>query len=290
MDLEQVTETAVSTHAQKLGNLAASLGYEGTLTLGAIEDEIRFYQRRSVEDVLELGKRLLLMKEMTPHGEFSNRVQLLGFSVRLSQKFMQAARKFCKSENFSHLKNLSSINQGKFLELVVLDDDEIKELSEGGSVLDIQLDEIDCMTASELRKKLREAKSDIEAKEQVIHSKDQKANELLAENAKLKSPAQIKKRAETEAQQLELAAIKTLNAAKDTITPAFKNFTDSLDGVLTTAAEKELPELYDYVDELLIFMCQRFAKYVHSLGTQVTFEEIVKPSWITDEPTESVEE
>ena len=61
MELEQTTEIAISTHTQKLGNLALSLGYEGALTVGALEDEIRFYQRRSVEDVLELGKRLLLL-------------------------------------------------------------------------------------------------------------------------------------------------------------------------------------------------------------------------------------
>ena len=41
MDLEQTTEVALSGHAQKLGTLAIQLGYEGALTLGAIEDEIR---------------------------------------------------------------------------------------------------------------------------------------------------------------------------------------------------------------------------------------------------------
>jgi hypothetical protein len=29
---------------------------------------------------MELGKRLLIMKEMTPHGEFEKRIEILGFS------------------------------------------------------------------------------------------------------------------------------------------------------------------------------------------------------------------
>ena len=35
MNLEQTTELSVSEHAQKLGHLALSLGYEGALTVGA---------------------------------------------------------------------------------------------------------------------------------------------------------------------------------------------------------------------------------------------------------------
>ncbi len=290
MELEQTTEIAISTHTQKLGHLALSLGYEGALTVGALEDEIRFYQRRSVEDVLELGKRLLLLKEMTPHGQFGNRIQLLGFSTRLAQKFMQAARKFCKSEKNSHLKNLSSLDQGRFLELVVLDDDDIQELADGGSVLDITLDDIDCMTASELRKKLREYKADLDTKDQVIKAKDQEKNKILEENTRLKSPAQIKERAESEQQQFEQAAIAKLNAAKDAFLPAFTKFTNDIGGVIDTADAKDLPQLYENIDELLIYACQRIAGYVQSLGTQVNFEEIVKPSWITDEPTDPVEE
>lgn len=48
--------------------IALQLGYEGSLAVGALEDEIRFYQRRTVESLLELGKRLLVLKELTPHG------------------------------------------------------------------------------------------------------------------------------------------------------------------------------------------------------------------------------
>ena len=288
MDLEQTTEVALSGHAQKLGTLAAQLGYEGSLALGSLEDEVRFYQQRTVESCMEIGKRLLLIKEQTPHGEFNKRIEMLNFTPRMAQKFMSAVLKFSKTNSNSLLQKAG--NQTKLLELVMLDDDEIELIEQGGSIGDVNLDSIETMSVRELKKALRDAKADIDAKEQVIKTKDQKANELLAENAKLKSPAQIKERAESEQQQFEQAAIAKLNAAKDAFLPAFTKFTNDIGGVIDTADAKDLPQLYENIDELLIYACQRIAGYVQSLGTQVNFEEIVKPSWITDEPTDPVEE
>ncbi len=288
MELEQTTELSVSEHAQKLGHLALSLGYDGSLTVGALEDEIRFYQRRTVEACLELGKRLILLKEITPHGEFKQRIEMLNINYRTANRFITTAFKFSKNDNLSLLK--AAGNQAKLLELLVLDDEEITELNNGGSVNDITLDDIDRMTASELRKKLREYKADLDTKDQVIKAKDQEKNKILEENTRLKSPAQIKERAESEQQQFEQAAIAKLNAAKDAFLPAFTKFTNDIGGVIDTADAKDLPQLYENIDELLIYACQRIAGYVQSLGTQVNFEEIVKPSWITDEPTDPVEE
>ena len=280
MNLEQTTELSVSEHAQKLGHLALSLGYEGALTVGALEDEIRFYQRRSVEDVLELGKRLLLLKEMTPHGQFGNRIQLLGFSTRLAQKFMQAARKFCKSEKNSHLKNLSSLDQGRFLELVVLDDDDIQELADGGSVLDITLDDIDCMTASELRKKLREYKADLDTKDQVIKAKDQEKNKILEENTKLKSPAQIKKRAETEQQQLTKKALEELDSACATMHNDVVRFTNNINSILDAINEHGLYDIQDKLESSVVAAFQQIAQTSVELGIQIDFEAMVNPTWM----------
>ena len=288
MDLEQTTEVALSGHAQKLGTLAAQLGYEGSLALGSLEDEVRFYQQRTVESCMEIGKRLLLIKEQTPHGEFNKRIEMLNFTPRMAQKFMSAVLKFSKTNSNSLLQKAG--NQTKLLELVMLDDDEIELIEQGGSIGDVNLDTIETMSVRELKKALRDAKADIEAKEQVIKTKDQEKNKILEENTRLKSPAQIKERAESEQQQFEQAAIAKLNAAKDAFLPAFTKFTNDIGGVIDTADAKDLPQLYENIDELLIYACQRIAGYVQSLGTQVNFEEIVKPSWITDEPTDPVEE
>lgn len=142
--------------------LAIQLGYDGSLSVGALEDGIRFYQRRTVESCLELGKRLLLLKEKTPHGDFQQRVELLGFSERTARRFMQAALKTSKSATVAVLAKISD-HSGKFLELITLDDEELTELTEGGSARGITLDNISTMSVTELRKALREAKADNDA-------------------------------------------------------------------------------------------------------------------------------
>lgn len=132
--------------------LAQQLGYEGALTVGTIEDEIRFYQRRTVEALLETGKRLLLLKEMTPRGEFDQRAEMLGFSRRSAYRFMQAAAKTVKSANLALLSTQVK-SSSAFLELVTHDDDVLENLQE--------LDDIDRMSASELRAALRQAEQDV---------------------------------------------------------------------------------------------------------------------------------
>ncbi|MBO2842444.1 DUF3102 domain-containing protein [Acinetobacter baumannii] len=280
MDIEEkTTELSVSEHAQKLGVLATQFGYEGSLTVGALEDEIRFYQRRTVEACLELGKRLILLKEMTPHGEFKQRTEMLNINERAAQRFMSAAFKFTKSDNLSLLK--AAGNQSKLLELLVLDDEEIQELSEGGSVNDITLDDIDRMTASELRKKLREMKADNEAKDQLLNKKDQKLNELDAKVTKLQSPIEIKKRAETEEQALEKAALETLNTASITFLNALMRYQNEVNSVLDTAEKKGIPQLFERVDEAVIATYQRIAQYSRSLNVQIDFTSMVTPEWMS---------
>ncbi|MDA3509443.1 DUF3102 domain-containing protein [Acinetobacter junii] len=282
MDIEnETTELAISAHAQKVGGLAASLGYEGALTVGALEDEIRFYQQRSVEAVLELGKRLLILKEITPHGEFTKRIEMLGISKRTAQRFMSVVLKFSKTTTLSLLEKSGS--GSKLLELMVLDDDDIDVIDQGGSIGDVNLDSIETMSVRELKKALRDAKSDIEAKEQVIKTKDQKTNELLEENTKLKSPAQIKKRAETEQQQLAKKALEEISAAclkmhNDTV-----RFTNEINSVIDAIEEHGLYDIQEQLEANVIATFQQIAQTSVTLGVQIDFEAMVSPSWMADD-------
>ena len=133
-------------------SLAQELGYQGALTVGTLEDEIRFYQRRTVEAILETGKRLLLLKKITPHGEFTQRLEMLGFSERTGQRFMQAAAKTAKSAKLAVLQ-YEIKSASAFLELVTHDDDVLENLQE--------MDDIDRLSASQLRERLRQAEQDV---------------------------------------------------------------------------------------------------------------------------------
>ena len=170
--------------AEKVQALATQLQYDGSLTVGAVEDEIRFYMRRTVEDCLELGKRLLLLRELTVHGnssqigtnsDFEIRITSLGISRSTAYRFMQAASKTAKSDKLSQLatqvKNVSA-----FLELLTHDDDELASLE--------QIDDIDCMSASELRQALRKKEADMEATDKVLASKAKEITKLQKELAK----------------------------------------------------------------------------------------------------------
>ena len=152
--------------------MAQQIGYQGAVTVGTLEDEIRFYQRRTVEAILETGKRLLVLKELTPHGEFSQRVEMLGFSDRTARRFMHAAVKTSKSANLAVLSTQVK-SASAFLELVTHDDDVLENLAE--------MDDVEKMSASELRTALREAREEKSAVEKVLTDKNQAMDKLRAQ-------------------------------------------------------------------------------------------------------------
>ncbi|MDE4029480.1 hypothetical protein NUS57_11375, partial [Glaesserella parasuis] len=79
---------------------------------------------------------------------------------------------------------LVQLGKSKLLELVTQDDDDLKELAEGGTVAGLKLDEIDRMTRDELRKALRKAREDKDAMAKVLANKDEKINRLDVDLAK----------------------------------------------------------------------------------------------------------
>lgn len=144
--------------------LAQQFGYKDALTVGALEDGIRFYQQRTAEACMELGKRLVLLKEATAHGEFKLRLEFLDIEYGAAVRFMGVATKFSKMPTSALLKAANS--QSKLIELLVLDDSEIVELEDGGTVRGITVDDVDRMGVRELRTNLRDAR-----KEQVATEK-----------------------------------------------------------------------------------------------------------------------
>lgn len=177
--LAALQDNAIVQHEAELNALAHSLGYQGSLTVGGLEDEIRFYQRRSVEALLECGKRLVLLKKITAHGEFEDRVRELGFHIKTAQRFMQAAAKVVKNDKLSLLSTQVK-NASAFLELVTHDDDaDLERLAE--------LDDIDRMSASQLRDALREIKEEAKAKDQLLEDKNKRIDKLHAAQQRIQS-------------------------------------------------------------------------------------------------------
>lgn len=156
--------------------MAQQIGYQGAVTVGTLEDEIRFYQRRTVEAILETGKRLLVLKELTPHGEFSQRVEMLGFSDRTARRFMQAAAKTSKSANLAVLSTQVK-SASAFLELVTHDDDVLENIAD--------MDDVEKMSASQLRAALRESRAEKSAVEGVVETKNKVIDRLYLEQQRI---------------------------------------------------------------------------------------------------------
>lgn len=209
--------------------LAVRLGYEGSLTVGSLEDEIRFFQRRTVEACLELGKRLLLLKELTPHGEFRQRVELLNLDYTMAKRFMAATAKFANGAS-THLLAAAG-TQTKLLELVVLDDGEIEALEQGESARGITLDEIDTMSVRELRAALREAKAESADRDKVIAAKEAKITEQDKRIAKLQRRVETAPPDEVLAEirrELLGHAVAVEGAIVNSLRPAFQALSDHI--------------------------------------------------------------
>lgn len=166
-------QLASSNNAQAL---ASQLGYDGALTVGALEDGIRFYQQRTAEACVELGKRLLLLKETCAHGDFKPRLELLGIEYTAATRFMSVAAKFSKVATSQLLKLAAS--QGKVIELLVLDDEEVAELAENGTVRGMAADAVANMGVRELRAALREAHAEGAANQSILDKKNAKIDQL----------------------------------------------------------------------------------------------------------------
>ncbi len=147
-----------------------------------IQRDIAANMRRSVEACLEVGRGLAVLKAACGHGNFVARLDVLGIDNRVAQRFMQSAVKFSKASS-TPLLNAAG-NQTKLFEMLVLDDEQIEELELTGQTGELHLDEIATMSVKELRKALRDARDNDEAKSRLLAEKNNKIDELSASKGK----------------------------------------------------------------------------------------------------------
>lgn len=271
--IAEVIPANIADHHANVVRLAEDYQYQGELTVGALEDRIRFYQGRTVEAVLEMGKCLLILKEICSHGDFTKRIELLGFSPRMAQKFMQATLKV-KSEFNSLIAKVDS--QTKLLELITLDDDQLEALNSGESVGGITLDDIDTMSVSELKKALKQARAENEAKDEVLATKNRKIDEL---DAKLSVRKQIDN-AKVVQQEVESHINDELGTSTKTVMTAISQFGAVIETLSEQASENNLPHLNQKIVQEVSFLYGRLAELGLSLG--VDLSAMMASDWATD--------
>lgn len=252
-----------------------------------IVHETKFYMAQSAEAMLEAGKRLVILKENEPHGDFTEIVEeQLALSKRTAQVMMQASLKYLSPQLESKAQALALLGKTKLFELMTEDDEELAGLADGGTIAGLNLDDIDRMTSRELKAALRDAREDADAKQRVLSDKNSKIDDLttkLQKQSKIKPPAPDveaeKLRKEVSAIAFEAEAV--LNGK---LREAFS--------VLTThCSDHEVDPPYDFMAGLL---CQ-VERSINQLREQFDLEAAPsgndKPDWLkTDEQGENNDE
>lgn len=149
-----------------------------------IARDIQANMRRSVEACLEVGRGLTVLKAACAHGEFLDRLELIGVDRTVAKRFMQAAVKFSNGATSHHLLQAAG-TQSKLFELLTLDDEQIEELGANGATGDLSVDDVAAMTTKELRAAVRELRHDKQALEELGAAKNTTIDKLRAAQKKL---------------------------------------------------------------------------------------------------------
>lgn len=116
--------------------------------------EQHFRRRNKPEDVIHLGRNLLSIKEATTHGQWLSTLEGWDIAPSVAQKYMQVAIRFSALGEASPLV-AAVTSQTQLLELLKLDDDELKALDAGGTVRGLHRDQIGALSVKALRAVLR---------------------------------------------------------------------------------------------------------------------------------------
>ncbi|MEC4750030.1 hypothetical protein [Methylomicrobium sp. Wu6] len=248
--------------------------------------ETRFFLSQSAEAMLEAGKRLTLLKEHEPHGEWLNCLDKIGIDRTVAFRMMQAAVKFSNVATSHHLKQLG---KSKLLELMVLDNEEITGLvDEGGTVRGLKLDDVDRMSVKELRAALRksreETKQIAETKDLIIQKKDQKLNQLDEQLA-----MQELNRAKTAFAEPDTAAL----AARDEL----QYTAERIKAAVMTDLRKRLNELFEaapgqhiqFASACLIEIGRELAILRGDFNLPDTVSESLMPEWLTQDDLDTIQ-
>ena len=219
----------------------------------------------------------------------------IGYSYEKINQDIQNLSAF--GEDFLETSQRMGLGYRDLRKLRKLDDADREVIIEGEAVKaedrESLIDLIEEMSAKHRKQKdaleteNKELKADKDALETILQKKDEKVNQLDTQVTKLTSPAEIQRRAESEPQELEKAALETLGTESILFLTAFNRYINALGGVMDIAENKDLPQLFERVDESIVAVCQRYAQYVQRLGTQVSFEEILNPSWMFPETADT---
>lgn len=238
-----------------------------------LEAEISVWMEHTARSMFMIGARLMALRTVTPHGEWLNRLARLGLAPRAAQKFITTAIK-CVGQQGPR-ERLLQLGKSKVLELVALDDAALDELEESGRLSELALgwDEIDCMSVTELRARLRDSEASVAAKDKLIANKDKKLNQLAEALERPFAPS-----ADSVAQTAEEQAL--LTQMRDCVTAGEAALLQLAALVARTQDGTMSPAMAGAGSANVEYLAQRVADIVEQAGVEVDFAEMVTPTWL----------
>lgn len=276
LNTEALTEdsAALTQLASRNADIVERFGDGHPYERGRVLSEVRFFMAQASEGILQTGKRLILIKEHEPHGEWTEIVtQQLGMNKRTAQVAMQVAAKFLAPALASKSAAYALLGTSKLLDLVAEPDEDLAELAEGGTLAGHTIDEVRAMSVKELRAALTDARKAIDAKDKVIKAKSKKLDDL-DEAAAMREHAPLD---EQESAQLFSLRDTTLEAES-----CLQRLLVTVDEVsanpVTEAAGTAARQSLDYLVQRIVDGCL-------SRGITVDLAERLSPIWA--EPIEA---
>lgn len=147
--------------------------------------EILMLKDQTAQNIIEIGKRLLNVKENLEHGEFKKWVkEKIQFTDRTAQRFMQIAREFPNTTAMSHLGST------KLFLLAGLDEEDREEVMQNNNVEDMTTRELEQVIKEkkEIKKQLEEEQEYSEELQQAIKDKETQIKNLQNEIEKMQIP------------------------------------------------------------------------------------------------------
>lgn len=185
--------------------------------------EIRRDMTRTLDSVLSIGRKLVVMKAHERQGEWLGCLRSIGLGEDNAERMMAAARRIDALPNSATSRNLllSAGAPSKLFDMLALSDDELEKIA--GGETDIDPEDIERMTVSELRSALREVRGDKAALDERNAKLQQTAEkaELAAAKAKRawkEAPADeqlamLRRELDTEALHLSIGIVSQDDAA-----------------------------------------------------------------------------
>lgn len=155
---EGATALAVTQQNARVTALALQLNYNGSTDPAVLENSAKDAIRRIGAGIFELGGYLLMLREACPHGHFLPALERLGVAPRAAQQYMNVTRRF--ASNAKSISHFEGAGVAKLVELLLLDDEQLEDLTELGQTGELALDDLGGMSVKELRTAVRKARAE----------------------------------------------------------------------------------------------------------------------------------